>query len=272
MDTFVERLTALWVFVCSLLAPVRAWAIAHPEIAGPIVGSLVVWVLKPRTAEQYARIAGRRPTWLWSRVAAFLQLLGAIFIDVPKAQKVAWKLLTGRSEPPPSGGVTLRIDEAGISLRSPKSPEPGDQMRAAVVRAGLVLVAIGALLFGVAFSGCKPAAAPREQARSVVLLVTEAVRVADLTCASIGEGKHDEALLERCARASAVAKHALAGAADIVDGWEQADAGELGCAVALAADALTDIVRAIREAGGKPPQVVEDALRHAPILTVACRG
>jgi len=79
-----------------------AMAKEYPTIAAPVIGALVTLFLKPRSPEAYTRMAARYPTWLWSRIAAMLQLIGALFPDPQKAAKVIVKVITGKSEPPPA--------------------------------------------------------------------------------------------------------------------------------------------------------------------------
>lgn len=77
--------------------------------------SLAGAILKPRSPEAYARLAAHWPKPICSRVAAFLQLVGAWGIDYVKVGTALAKIVTGRfaspdamhgtdDEPPPSGG------------------------------------------------------------------------------------------------------------------------------------------------------------------------
>lgn len=75
-----------------------ALARAHPSISGPLVGSLVTLVFKPRSPEAYSRLAARHPVWFFSRVAPLLQLIGALFPDTQKASKVIVKVITGKQD------------------------------------------------------------------------------------------------------------------------------------------------------------------------------
>jgi hypothetical protein len=85
-------------FLESVLLWLWTFAKAHPVITTPVVGAVVTLVLKPRSAAQYATIATRNPVWLWARVAAMLQLLGAIFPDPAKATAIVLKVITGRQD------------------------------------------------------------------------------------------------------------------------------------------------------------------------------
>lgn len=70
----------------------------YPAISVPILGALFTLVFKPRSPAQYAAIAGRNPVWFFSRLAAMLQLIGAIFPDSQKASKVLMKVITGKQD------------------------------------------------------------------------------------------------------------------------------------------------------------------------------
>ncbi len=79
-----------------------AWCAAHPELVWPLLTALITLLFKPRTPTEYAQIAVR-----WPRVAAALQLIGALGLDVPKVVEAVQKVVTGRVDPPrkppPSG-------------------------------------------------------------------------------------------------------------------------------------------------------------------------
>jgi hypothetical protein len=85
------------------------WFVQNPTITAPIVGATITLIWKPRTPQQYALMATRYPTWLWMRVAAFLQLIAALFPDPIKAKKVVFKLIYGDIDPidPNTGGKSV---------------------------------------------------------------------------------------------------------------------------------------------------------------------
>lgn len=89
---------------------VYAFFHAHPELAVPMIGALFTFLAKPRTPEEYERIAKVSP-----RLAALLQLLAALFPDPVKAWKVGAKLLGGKNDggkslpPPPALPVLLLV-------------------------------------------------------------------------------------------------------------------------------------------------------------------
>ncbi len=142
-------------------------------------------------------------------------------------------------------------------------------MKRAIGYAGLFLLVCWLVLQA---TGCKPGVAPRETARSVVLLTADAVKQLDVACARMATAKHDALLATRCADGYDVARAALIGAELAVDAYDSAGAGDLPCAVARATEAVQRIALALSAAGGTVPPVVADALRIAPALTVACRG
>jgi hypothetical protein len=72
------------------------WVLQNPAIAWPIISSLIVVTLKPRTPEAYAAMSAIRPTWFFARLAALLQLIGALGLDPVKALQVVSKVFTGK--------------------------------------------------------------------------------------------------------------------------------------------------------------------------------
>lgn len=130
------------------------------------------------------------------------------------------------------------------------------------------LLALAVLLV---VQGCAPVRAPREQARSVVLTIAEGVRQGDLACAGLALAKRSVALAESCAAIVDEARAQLILAEDGVDAWDAAAVDNLPCAVLSAGDALGRLLTLTREAGGKIPPAVDDALRLVPVLAGACR-
>lgn len=135
---------------------------------------------------------------------------------------------------------------------------------------GLIIVlVVGAMLM---FSACKPSATPRETARATVLVLADAVRQLDTACAQMATARHDVTLATRCADGYDTARASLLAAESTIDVYDSGKQGDLPCAVARAADAVQHVVDAIVAAGGKAPAVAADALRLAPVLSVACHG
>jgi hypothetical protein len=104
-----------------VLHAVWAWMVANPAYSWPLISALIVSMLKPRTPEQYAKLAGKSPLWFWARWAAFLQLVGALGIDPAKALEAASKAIWGRQRgpggnfpPPPAAPVLLLVMALGV--------------------------------------------------------------------------------------------------------------------------------------------------------------
>lgn len=103
---------------------IRHFASDHPQVMAllvwPLVAALITAAFKPRTPEAYAALASRQPVWLFARVAALLQLIGALGIDPVKATEAVKKFVGGRSLPPPPLAillvVTLAFGSSGCKL------------------------------------------------------------------------------------------------------------------------------------------------------------
>lgn len=147
----------------------------------------------------------------------------------------------------------------------------------AAARSPRALLTLQALLYvvflvcvGSACITCKGTDAPRERTRAAVLLVADGVRQADLACAAIALARKDVPLMDRCILAINTARRALLAAEKGVDAWDANAAGNTPCFVRDAAEALTQVLTAIRGVGAEVPPVVEDALRFAPDVAGAC--
>lgn len=214
---------------------IGAWIADHPTEAWPVFTALAVLLFKPRTPEQYARLASRHPVWFFARLAAFWQLLGGAGLDPLKVAKAAWKVVTGKSEPPPAGPGAL-----------------------------LLLV----LAFGLSSSACVPA---RSVARGAVLTSASAVKVADETCAQEALERSDLQLAKECEEAYTDARSALLGAAKAVDAWDDARTRSgLRCSLTKAGQALSHVVEVLQRRGAKVPPVVVDAVKLAAEAGGAC--
>lgn len=174
-------------------------------------------------------------------------------------------LVYAKAEGATIAAVAVVTTLIGFFTRSPERKDPP-------ANAGIVVAAaIGSILASVA-CGCAPPKTPREEARSVVLLVADGVRQADLACASVARAKGDVSLAENCSAIEREAREALIVAEDALDLWDAVDHDRPSCAVKVATDALQRIVGVVRRAGGKVPRAVDDAFQLAPRLAGACNG
>ena len=136
-------------------ADLLAWIQARPLVSGLLVwlaATLFGFLFKPRTPAEYDKLP--------PRVAAALQLLGAVFGDGRKILVALTKILTGRSEPPPGFGV--EPFSYRVSSRPPPPPAAGYASLGpfALFLSGLtVSVALGAILFA---CGGPPSPTPGE--------------------------------------------------------------------------------------------------------------
>lgn len=130
------------------------------------------------------------------------------------------------------------------------------------VSMALVLVLGAIALMGCQGCGAHPSlpTTPREQARAVVLVLTEGVREADHRCAEAGTDAGDLRLLDRCAAAYAVARSSLLVAAGAVDAWDEGRKGETACATIRGAEAAAELAGLIRSNGAEVPVALEDGL------------
>lgn len=132
---------------------------------------------------------------------------------------------------------------------------------------GIVVVLI------VLLGGCVPAkdasAQRRATARGTVLVLAEAVRIADETCAQRAVATKDLALAETCAQAYSDARIGAITAAAAVDAWDAGSKAGVVCGVASASKNLGNITAALRKAGLGVPAIVDDATRLVSLLFAA---
>lgn len=267
------------------MEPIRVFVADHPAVVPlllfPVLVALVTLIFAPRSFDDPSRRPGPRVEGLWmvlagagvdapkmvegiiasalgrtpkDRAAGLRAMAAAAVPDLPKIAAGAVQIITGR-----------RRDDT-----TPRPPAPPlGPLASLVLRAGLLIVLVGAL---VSCSPSGPAQAPREAARSTVLVLSYAVSASATECAAISLERTDEALAKTCVDAYDIARAALSGAAEAVDGWESGAAGNIACAALRAADALSSMVDAIRAAGGSVPPSAADALKLAPALAGVCRG
>lgn len=97
-----------------------AWIVANPAISMPVIGALITFFYKPRTDAEHVALATKNPMWFFSRLAAVLHLVGAIFPDVASARAHIFKLIYGISLPKdpsgPSGPSALPVLLLGFAL------------------------------------------------------------------------------------------------------------------------------------------------------------
>ena len=83
---------------------------------------LCTLVFKPRTPESYASLALRKPTFLFTRLAALLQLIGALGIDPAKVATALLKIMLGSFE------TVVAIKAPVIEKVPDTKPESKDRM------------------------------------------------------------------------------------------------------------------------------------------------
>lgn len=114
---------------------------------------------------------------------------------------------------------------------------------------------------------CAAPQAQRETARATVIALAEATRLGDLTCATVAtnQGLSDrakaKATAERCADAYDAMRPSLLLAAAKVDDWDAGRRLDVVCSVLALAEPLSNVASAIRNAGGKVPTIIEDAIK-----------
>lgn len=125
----------------------------------------------------------------------------------------------------------------------------------------------------VLLGGCVPAkdasAQRRATARGTVLVLAEAVRIADEACAQRAVATKDLALAETCAQAYSDARIGAITAAAAVDAWDAGSKAGVVCGVASASKNLGNLTAALRKAGLGVPAIVDDAVRLVSLLFAA---
>lgn len=179
-----------------MLASARLWLqspIGYFILTWLVIG-LTTLIFKPRSKEEYAELAARRPTFLFTRVAAFWQLLGGLGVDPRKVAVAALKVITGRADraPPPSSifrfpeGDDKNSDDSGSHFRSSLAAA----VRPAGILAGIVIVI--ALVAG-ALQGCTP-----QQARTAKDVTSEVLSVTQMLCIVANQELADARVAEVC--------------------------------------------------------------------------
>ena len=161
-------------------------------------------VFKPRTAAEYAESAARNPVWIWSRVTALWQLVGAIGLDPAKMADGLGKLITGKSAPLAIGLVAARdsershviVGKGGPSSSKGEVYDSDDEptLKSVVpyipTRAASVLVACIAMTL----SGCTPGA--QAEAKTIV---SEVLSVSAIACIFASQLTDSPAVMQACA-------------------------------------------------------------------------
>lgn len=214
-----------------------AWIEAHPVLAGllftifwPLVTGIVTGLFKPRSAEEYAKIAAVSP-----RLAGFLRLVGAIGFDFPKMLEAVGQVIRGKIKTPPGAGLFI------------------------VVCFAISQVACGASQEMV-----------RHAAREHTLLAADAGVKFQALCAEKARASQDLKLAEACQKAYDTSRAGLLSAEGFLDSWDAQARGSFICTMAHALDALAHGVEAYVAAGGKSPPLIDDALAMGSSLAKAC--
>ncbi len=127
------------------------------------------------------------------------------------------------------------------------------------LRVGLwILAGLTAMLVLAACGG-----ASRAQARGVVLVEAEAVKVGDTTCAKIALERQDIELARACEDAYNIARGALVVAALAVDQWDEGKREDVACNVSKANASLQKIVSTLRARKADIPKILDDAIEIA---------
>lgn len=143
---------------------------------GQIVGlwailGVCTLVFKPKTPEEYAALAARRPAWLWSRVAAFLTFMGGLGLDPSKVAASLVKVITGKVEPVEALRGGLGPYRASPVPPAPKLPklntetEPPPDGRSGLLTVSFAILALTCMLSNLA-TACTPG--QRQTARTVL--------------------------------------------------------------------------------------------------------
>ena len=165
---------------------------------------LCTLLFKPRTAAEYAESAARKPVWIWSRVTALWQLVGAIGLDPAKMADGLGKLITGKSAPLAIGLVAARdsershviVGKGGPSSSKGEVYDSDDEptLKSVVpyipTRAASVLVACIAMTL----SGCTPGA--QAEAKTIV---SEVLSVSAIACIFASQLTDSPAVMQACA-------------------------------------------------------------------------
>lgn len=202
----------------------------------------------------------------WKHVAALGLVLGTLIgLVLLGHPDIATSLLAG------GGGIgaVVLLFLRGLGQSSAETPKAPPTLPP-VGPLGIFMILAIALVSCSPASGSGASSPARETARATVLLVTDGVHAADVTCAAVVRAGHPEAG-PPCVSAYKVAQPALVAAGESIDAWDDGSQGKVGCAIVQALEALRAMTTAITNAGGKPPAAIADALTFASGLgALAC--
>lgn len=162
MDSILTTLTHAWLALAAFIND-------HPAVTAYILGALLTYLCKPKTAAQYARIAKVTP-----RGAALLQLVGSLNLDPMKFAAAFVKLMTGTAVPeslmariadlPPTGGgdnaTPIRLDSIDGDADTP--PMGTEVRKRARPRNMRLLLAAATMALSLALTGCPTSLTPEK--------------------------------------------------------------------------------------------------------------
>lgn len=119
---------------------------------------------------------------------------------------------------------------------------------------------LAGLLVAAMAIGCMPPKSASETEHAAVVMAAEALKQADVACATIGAAKKDADLLKTCADAYNYARPALVVAQFYADSGDEANLEAELCVGVKGLQAESD---AVVHAGGTVPPLVTEALRFA---------
>lgn len=169
---------------------------------------LCTLVFKPRSAAEYAAMASRNPAWLWSRLAAFFQLVAGLGFDPSKVAEAIVKVITGRVAPLTIGLIADGTPGAYRKSAPPRSssipvittdsePPTMKRMVPSLVRGagGRGVAGVGCFVACVALflGGCTPGA--QADAKTVV---SELLSVSQIACLFASTLTDSKAVMQAC--------------------------------------------------------------------------
>jgi|GEM_PF-4570473 len=239
-----------------------------------LVAPPIAWLYKPRSPEEYIALGPRK--------AAAIKFVNAAFPQLPTMVDAAKQFVLGAARTVveeqvrkfPGQYLPPTVQDSIPTVRDlNRSSDEAGHVSVDLLRTIAVGGVIGACAAYVL--ACTPPKDASDQrratARGTVLVVAEAIHIADATCASTAKATRDLALAETCAQAYDDARAGLVAAAASVDAWDDGSHGGVVCGVQRGLDGLGKLLPALRKAGAKIPTIVDDATRLGAIL-IASEG